>query len=179
MSEVDPASIRSIAFASTCSLALLDLETGKPVAAGIETGIDREDEQNIILWKDQRADTETDTINASKHEYLRYFGGQLSILMQLPKILWLKRHMTNAMFTRCKFYDLHDAMAFLATRNSTSPCTEACEREVLPIGVDGTAKGWSREFLSLFGLDDLAAEGFKRTGGVCKVGPGPFYRLVM
>lgn len=176
--KVDPKSVRSIAFVATCSLTLLTHDTGEPVAAGgAAEAVDSK--HNIIVWKDQRAKLEADAINKTGHEYLQYSGGSISILMELPKILWLKHHMSESEFQRCKFYDLHDALTFIATRNHDSPCTEACARDVLPIGVDGTAKGWSREFLRAVGLEDLAADDFQRVGGVCRVSLTPSIKLLV
>ncbi|KAL2061228.1 hypothetical protein VTL71DRAFT_7501 [Oculimacula yallundae] len=170
--KVQPKSVRSIAFVATCSLALFTHDTGEWVAAGGDNQGAVKD-HNIILWMDQRAKLETEALNNTHHEYLRYFGGSISILMELPKILWLKNHMPEADFHRCKFFDLHDALTFMATGNQEFPCTEACTRDVISIGVDGTAKGWSQEFLNAVQLGILAADDFKRVGGVCRHGRAP------
>jgi ribulose kinase len=174
--RAQPKSVRSIAFVATCSLTLFTHDTGEPVAVGGEReGTDKD--HNIILWMDQRARLETEAINKTQHEYLKYFGGSISILMELPKILWLKHRMPEADFQRCKFYDLHDALTFMATGSQEFPCTEACTRDVISIGVDGTAKGWSREFLEAVQLGILAADDFKRVGGVCRVSRKVNYTL--
>lgn len=39
-----------------------------------------------------RADAETAEINAAGDDVLRYVGGDVSIGMELLKVLWLKRH---------------------------------------------------------------------------------------
>ncbi|OTB01693.1 hypothetical protein M426DRAFT_63489 [Hypoxylon sp. CI-4A] len=169
--DVQPESVRSIAFAATCSLALFTHDTDEPVAAGGSESADKN--HNVILWMDQRAMSETEAINKTQHELLKYFGGSLSVLMELPKILWLKHHMPEAEFRRCKFYDLHDAVTFIATGNQHFPCTKMCAQDALPIGVDGTAKGWNRDFLEAVQLGILADEDFKRVGGVCRHGRAP------
>ncbi|KAI1772951.1 FGGY-family pentulose kinase [Hypoxylon cercidicola] len=170
-SGIQPESVRSIAFAATCSLALFTHDTNEPVAASGRESADQD--HNVILWMDQRAKLEAEAINKTQHELLKYFGGSISVLMELPKILWLKHHMSEANFRRCKFYDLSDALTYVATRNQRFPCTENCTRDALQIGVDGTAKGWSREFLEAVELEILAAEKFKRIGGVCRHGRAP------
>ncbi|KAI1139295.1 FGGY-family pentulose kinase [Hypoxylon sp. FL0543] len=168
---VQPESVRSIAFVATCSLALFTHDTNEPVAASGSESAERD--HNIILWMDQRAKAEAKAINKTQHELLKYFGGSISVLMELPKILWLKHHMPEGEFQRCKFYDLNDALTYVATGNHVFPCTEMCNRDTLHIGVDGTAKGWSREFLEAVQLEILADEDFKRVGGVCRHGRAP------
>jgi hypothetical protein len=36
----------------------------------------------------------------------------------------------------------------------------------VPVGVDGSVKGWQADFLESIGLGDLAKDNFKRIGGV-------------
>jgi len=40
---------------------------------------------------DHRAVSEADTINNTRHPLLRSVGGSISLEMQLPKLLWLKK----------------------------------------------------------------------------------------
>ena len=47
--------------------------------------------RNIIMWMDHRAETQAKTINATKHKVLDYVGGQMSLEMEPPKLLWLKQ----------------------------------------------------------------------------------------
>ncbi|KAF2015742.1 D-ribulokinase [Aaosphaeria arxii CBS 175.79] len=174
-SQVHAPSVGGIAFVATCSLAIFTHDTDEPVAAGGSKG--DESDHNIILWMDQRAGSETDTINKTKNELLRYLGGSISILMELPKILWLKNHMTPEEFQKCRFFDLHDALTHIATGNQRFPCSDNCTQDnlppTLPLGVDGTAKGWSKEFLEEIGLEELAANDFRMVGGVCPHGKPP------
>ncbi|KAI1759101.1 FGGY-family pentulose kinase [Hypoxylon sp. FL1150] len=162
-SGIQPESVRSIAFVATCSLALFTHDTDESVAAGGRESV--ENDHNVILWMDQRAKLEAEAINNTKHDHLKYFGGSISVLMELPKILWLRHHMSETNFQRCKFYDLNDALTYVATGSQQFPCTEMCTRDTLHIGVDGTAKGWDREFLTAMQLEILAEENFKRVGG--------------
>ncbi len=50
-----------------------------------------EAEQDIIMWMDHRAHAETQLINETNDEVLKYVGGQVSVEMQVPKLLWLKK----------------------------------------------------------------------------------------
>ena len=44
------------------------------------------------MWMDHRAADETAAINATRDPALAYVGGEVSIEMELPKVLWLRRH---------------------------------------------------------------------------------------
>lgn len=49
------------------------------------------DECNIVMWMDHRASVEAEFINSTKHEALKCMGGQMSLEMQPPKLLWIKK----------------------------------------------------------------------------------------
>lgn len=94
----------------------------------------------------------------------------MSIEMEIPKVLWLKNNMPKHLFDRCKFYDLADALTHIATGNETrSYCSVVCKQGFVPVGVDGSVKGWQEDFLKKIGLDDLCEDQFKRMGGVDNV----------
>lgn len=40
---------------------------------------------------DHRAIEEMKTINTTQHLLLRYVGGKVSVEMEMPKVLWLKK----------------------------------------------------------------------------------------
>jgi ribulose kinase len=127
-------------------------------------------DRNVILWLDHRPVEETSKINATDHNLLRYVGGKMSIEMEIPKVLWLKNNMPKELFDRCKFYDLTDALTHIATGNETrSYCSVVCKQGFVPVGVDGSVKGWQEDFLKEIGLEDLCEDNFKRMGGVNNV----------
>ncbi|KAF2771526.1 Pentulose kinase [Teratosphaeria nubilosa] len=165
---IEPDTIRGIGFDATCSLAVFREDTDEPVPV---TGpkFDNADgnDRNVILWLDHRPIEETKKINATEHNLLRYVGGQMSIEMEIPKVLWLKNHMPKELFSKCKFYDLTDALTHLATGSETrSFCSVVCKQGYVPVGVDGSVKGWQEDFLTTIGLEDLCEDNFKRMGGV-------------
>lgn len=91
----------------------------------------------------------------------------MSIEMEIPKALWLKNNMPKELFDRCKFYDLADALTHMATGNETrSFCSTVCKQGYVPVGVDGSVKGWQEDFLKDIGLGELTEDNFKRLGGV-------------
>ncbi|CAG5146398.1 uncharacterized protein ALTATR162_LOCUS1871 [Alternaria atra] len=170
--NIDQSTIRGIGFDATCSLAVFRDDTDEPVAV---TGpnFDNKDgnDRNVILWLDHRPVEETNKINATGHNLLRYVGGKMSIEMEIPKVLWLKNNMPKELFDRCKFYDLTDALTHLATGSeSRSYCSVVCKQGFVPVGVDGSVKGWQEDFLKEIGLEDLCEDNFKRMGGVDKNG---------
>ncbi|KAK7512554.1 FGGY family of carbohydrate kinase [Phyllosticta citricarpa] len=166
--NVDASTVRGIGFDATCSLTVFNGETDEPVCI---TGpsFDNKDgnDRNVVLWLDHRPIDETVKINNTKHNLLRYVGGKMSIEMEIPKVLWLKNNMPPELFKKCKFYDLTDALTHMATGAETrSFCSVVCKQGFVPVGVDGSVKGWQEDFLKEIGLEDLVEDNFKRIGGV-------------
>lgn len=162
--NISPETVRGIGFDATCSLSVFNHETDEPVSV---TGPNFDSDRNVILWLDHRPVDEAAKINATNHNLLRYVGGKMSIEMEIPKVLWLKNHMPKELFDKCKFYDLGDALTHIATGNEKrSFCSVVCKQGYVPVGVDGSVKGWQEDFLSEVGLGDLTEDNFKRMGGV-------------
>ncbi|KAL3427612.1 fggy-family carbohydrate kinase [Phlyctema vagabunda] len=165
--NIDPTTVRGIGFDATCSLAVFASDTDEPVPVTGPNFANDGNDRNVILWLDHRPVAETEKINATDHNLLRYVGGKMSIEMEIPKVLWLKNNMPPELFDRCKFYDLADALTHLATGNETrSFCSTVCKQGYVPVGVDGSVKGWQEDFYEAIGLEDLTKDNFKRMGGV-------------
>ncbi|KAK9464057.1 uncharacterized protein V1516DRAFT_669439 [Lipomyces oligophaga] len=159
--------VKGIGFDGTCSLVVIDDETDAPVAVGPDFG---DSAQNIVLWMDHRCPDETEQINATRHSLLKYVGGQMSIEMEIPKVKWLKNNMPEGVFNRCKFYDLADYLTHRATKKETrSFCSLVCKQGYVPVGIDGSVKGWSADFLEAINLPELVHDNFRRIGGVLGV----------
>ncbi|KAL4902870.1 hypothetical protein BDW74DRAFT_180568 [Aspergillus multicolor] len=165
--NIDPSTIIGLGFDATCSLAVFSNVTDEPVSV---TGPNFDTDRNVVLWLDHRPVEETEKINATNHSLLQYVGGKMSIEMEIPKVLWLKNNMPKEVFDDCKFYDLADALTHIATGNEKrSYCSVVCKQGYVPqvpVGVDGTVKGWQEDFLVQIGLQDLVEDNFKRMGGV-------------
>ncbi|MCQ4160042.1 FGGY-family carbohydrate kinase [Roseomonas sp. GC11] len=150
-----PVRVLGLGFDATCSLVLLDA-AGNPVSVSPDGAA----EQDVVLWMDHRAAAEAEEINAGGHEVLRYVGGRISLEMQAPKLLWLKRHLPQSWARAAHFLDLPDFLTFRATgRLSRSLCSTVCKWTYL--GHEGR---WDGAFFRAIGLGDLVAEGFRRIG---------------
>lgn len=52
--------------------------------------------RDVIVWMDHRAIAEAEEINTTGHDVLLSVGGTISPEMQIPRLLWLKRHLPQA-----------------------------------------------------------------------------------
>jgi FGGY-family pentulose kinase len=154
-SGLPPQAFAGIGFDATCSLVVLDA-----ASAPLPVGPSGEPERNVIVWMDHRAAGEADRINAAGHPALRYTGGRISPEMQIPKLLWLARHMPQSFARAGHFFDLADFLTWRATGAPTrSICTLTCKWAYL--AHEGR---WAGDFLDSLGLQGLAADGFARIG---------------
>ncbi len=121
--KVDPARVAAIGVDATCSLVAVG-EGGRPVS--VSPG--GEPERDIVMWMDHRADEEAAAINATKDPALAYVGGEVSIEMELPKILWMKRHFPDRYARVVRWHDLADHLIWRATgADVASVCTLGCK----------------------------------------------------
>lgn len=145
---IDPARVAGLAFDATCSLALFDRE-GCPVTVSRT----REDRWNVIMWADHRAIDEAQEMTATRHRVLDHVGGTMSVEMQLPKLLWLKRNLQEAWARYGLALDLADFLLWRATgRVAVSACTVTCKWTYL----NHEQPGWQADFFESMGLADLA-----------------------
>ena len=167
--QVDPASVAGIGFDATCSLVVTD-RSGQAISVtprGEQTA--ETAERNVILWADHRAEDEAKAINATGHKVLNYVGGTMSLEMETPKTLWLKKNMDDATFASAMFFDLPDYLTYRATdAKARSNCSLVCKYGYIPPGVAGSELGWQPDFLEAIGLGSLAGEdqSFEALGGV-------------
>ncbi|KZO94845.1 Pentulose kinase [Calocera viscosa TUFC12733] len=163
-SGVAPEEVKGVGVDATCSLAVTD-ENGSPVCVtgGKECG--GGGERNIILWADHRAEDEAGLINRTGSKVLEYVGGTMSLEMEIPKILWLKKHMPAEQFSNCMFFDLPDFLTYKLTGSlARSNCSLVCKCSFVPVGVAGS-EGWNAQFLSQIGLDDVVKREYQPLGG--------------
>jgi len=143
--------VAGLAFDATCSLVMLD-RSGQPVTVST-TG---DDAWNVVMWADHRALAEADEITATKHRVLDYVGGVMSPEMELPKLLWLKRHLPSAWQRYAFALDLADFLTWKTTgRVAVSACTVTCKWTYL----NHESNGWQRDLFAQIGLADLPERG--------------------
>ncbi len=143
---VAPASVVSLGFDATCSLVAMD-DRGH----GISVSENGEAERDIIMWMDHRAVEEAQAINATNDEALAYVGGEVSVEMELPKVLWLKRHFPERYQRAWRLFDLADFLVWRATgADVASVCTLTCKWNYL-----AHEHRFSASLLQAVGLTDL------------------------
>jgi D-ribulokinase len=150
-----PSAVRGLGFDATCSLVVLDA-AANPLTAST-SGDDR---RNVIVWMDHRATAEARFIDETRDEVLRYVGGSISPEMEIPKLLWLKRHLRSSYDSAGHFFDLADYLSFRATGSTLrSICTLACKWNFL-----SHEHRWSTSYFERIGLGDLASDGRAKIG---------------
>lgn len=151
--------VAGVGFDATCSLVALDAND-QPVSMS-PTG---SDQQNIIVWMDHRAASETDLINSLHDDVLRYVGGSMSIEMQMPKLSWVKRNLPRSWQRVARFFDLPDFLTYRATgQDIRSQCSLVCKWTYL--GHENEGHGaWSRRFFEQAGLADLLDDNALKIG---------------
>src|ERR1700682_4399064 len=105
-----PSAVKGIGFDATCSLVVLDA-AGVPVTASA-SGDER---RNVIVWMDHGAVAEAREVNDTHDDVLRYVGGSISPEMEIPKLLWLKRHLPSSYRSAGGFFSFSGFLSFCGT----------------------------------------------------------------
>lgn len=146
---IDPQSVAGIGFDATCSLVVIGDD-----GAGLPVGDADRPDRDIVVWMDHRAIEQAGRINATGHDVLRYVGGVISPEMEMPKLLWLKENRRSVFEAARHFFDLTDFLTWKASGSlARSSCTVTCKWNYV-----GHEKRWDRDYLSLIGLEELAAD---------------------
>lgn len=121
------------------------------------------DEQNIVMWMDHRAQAEADFINKTGHEILKYVGGKVSLEMEIPKLLWLKKNLPENWLKYGIFFDLPDFLTWKATGSlSRSLCSLVCKWNYEC--TTDIRHRWNIDFLKTIGLEDLCNNDYIKIG---------------
>lgn len=154
--DVPKDEIVGIGFDATCSLVLLDANLQPLTASPTE-----KNDQNVIMWLDHRAKLEANFINSLQHEILKFVGGKVSLEMEIPKLLWLKKNMELTSFQKIhRAFDLPDFLTWRATgEDSRSICSLTCKWNY-----DAINRKWSSDYFESIGLHELLEKGFAKIG---------------
>ena len=74
-----------------------------PAADPLTVSTSGDQRRNVIVWMDHRAIAEARLVNDTHDDVLRYVGGSISPEMEIPKLLWLKRHLPSTYHARRAF----------------------------------------------------------------------------
>lgn len=110
---------------------------------------------------DHRATKEAEIINSTEHELLKYVGGGVSLEMQCPKLLWLKKNKNLSCWNKIgKVFDLVDFLTWKCTgEDIRSLCSVVCKWNY-----DGIKHCWSPDYFNTIGLDDVCKNNFDILG---------------
>lgn len=108
-SGIDPLSIKSIGFSSTCSLVIYDEKS---------TNVPRD----VILWMDHRAMDEAKQVTDGGSKVLSQFGGVCSPEFSLSKLLWLQKNEPQRLKSADGLFELPDWLAYRCIRSNPSLC---------------------------------------------------------
>jgi len=152
---IPPDAVKGIGFDATCSLVVI-----APDGAPVSVSGSGDPRRNVIVWMDHRAVAEAHRINETGDEVLRYVGGSISPEMEMPKLLWLKRHLRSSFDAAGHFFDLADYLTHRATGSlARSMCTVTCKWNYL-----AHDRRWSAPYFQSIGLDEFIAENYARIG---------------
>jgi D-ribulokinase len=164
---VPPAAVKGVGFDATCSLVVLN-RAAEPLTVSPSGDTSR----NVIVWMDHRATAEARLINDTQDDVLRYVGGSISPEMEIPKILWLKRHLPASYDAAGYFFDLADYLSFRGTGSAArSMCTLTCKWNFL-----AHERSWSDSYFERIGLRDLTSDGYAKIGSEIVVPGTPLGR---
>ena len=140
-----PGAVAGIGFDATCSLVVRNRD-----GAPLSVARDGDTRWDTMVWLDHRALAEAAECTATGDPALASLGGVMSPEMQLPKLMWLKRHLPETWSRAAYCADLVDFLTFSATGSlARSQSTLACKWSWNP------ATGWPRALLGRLGLADL------------------------
>jgi len=146
-----PSQVAALGVDATCSLVVRD-GAGRPLA--VSGGEDAR--WDTIVWLDHRALAEADICTAADHPVLAHSGRVMSPEMEMPKLMWLKRHRPEQWAKAGYFFDLADFVTWRATGvNARSRCTMTAKWNYL----SHEKEPWNAGFLAAIGLEDVRERG--------------------
>ncbi len=105
---IPPEAVKGIGFDATCSLVVLDRQGAAAHRQHLRRSRSATSSSGWIIAPSHEARD----INATQDEVLRYVGGSISPEMEMPKLLWLKRHLRSSFDAAGHFLDLADYLTY-------------------------------------------------------------------
>ena len=107
---------------------------------------------NIVMWMDHRAGEEAEFINSTGHKVLQYVGGSISLEMETPKLLWLKKNLPDRYNSTRHFFDLGDFLRWKATGSlRRSVCCICCKWTFVNSPRESS---WDASYFKQIGIED-------------------------
>lgn len=154
LAGTDGSSIAGIGFDATCSLVMLDAE-GRALPVGDSGGGDGP-VRDTIAWFDHRALAEAREATTTGHEVLGYSGGVISPEMEVPKLMWLKRHLPKYWARAGHLFDLADFLTWKAT-GALDRSQSTLTSKWAYLGHE--TQGWRHDFYDRLGIGDMFVRG--------------------
>lgn len=149
--NIPASSVAAIGFDATCSLVVRG-----PQGEQVTVSTTSDDRFDTIVWLDHRAIAEADFLSTSGHPVLDFAGGSISPEMQMPKLMWLKKHLPDSWAKTGYLFDLSDFLTWKASGSAKrSNCTLTAKWNFLA----HEGQGWSQDYLEMAGLGDLLLRG--------------------
>jgi FGGY-family pentulose kinase len=150
-SSVDASEVAGISFDATSSLVVRSREGGQ-----LSVSKSGEPHWDTIVWLDHRAMAEAGECTATGHRVLRHMGDVMSPEMEVPKLMWLRRHLPECWDAAGYFFDLTDFLTWRSTGAlDRSQSTLTCKWTYLA----HEDCGWQRDFLEAVGMADMPEHG--------------------
>jgi FGGY-family pentulose kinase len=164
--QIPKEEIIGIGFDATCSLVVIDSKTNEPLSVSTS----KNKEQNIILWMDHRSIEQTNKINETKNEVLKFVGDTISPEMETPKLLWIKENLKELYLKEdVKFFDLADWLVYKSTGHDVrSICTLVSKWTFLSHKLENGGNGWNDDYFKEVGLELETKLNYKRIGNKFK-----------
>ncbi|SDY40787.1 FGGY-family carbohydrate kinase [Eubacterium barkeri] len=118
-----------------------------------------------LLWMDSRAKKQARIINETKHDVLKYCGGEVSVEWMIPKTLWIKENMPEIYEAAFKIVEDIDYFNY----RLTGVCCASINQATCKWNYVDDCGGWNQEFFNMIGLDDYKEKiptDIKRVGEV-------------
>ena len=107
---------------------------------------------------------------------LSFVDGQVSLEMEIPKLLWLKKHRPEVFGRASKFMDLCDFLSWKVSGDSSrSMCSVVC-KWLYQVNPKSTSHGWDTALFKKINLEELSRDNFAKIGSVVHI-PGSYSKM--
>lgn len=146
---VEGSAVAGIGFDATCSLVVLD-KNGK----GLQVTPGGTASRDTIAWFDHRALAEARECTETGHYVVQFSGSVISPEMEVPKLMWLKRHMPETWDNIGYLFDLADFLTWKASGKLDRSQSTLTAKWTFTAHAD---THWHRDFFEAVGINDIVS----------------------